>query len=101
MVARVDHAADPDPITHFEFADLAADGHHSTDDFMTRYDGIVGPAPVIASGVQIGVADAAIKNVDFHIIGARWSASDGVQRQRRRGRGGGIGFDGLDHDCLL
>ena len=68
---------------------------------MTRHDGIVGLAPVIASGVQIGVADAAMKNFDLDIIGARWSASDGVQRQRRRGRGGGIGFDGLAHRCLL
>mgnify|MGYP000697585831 CR=1 FL=1 len=69
VLAAVDHAADTGQIAHLELADIGAHGGHSANDFMARYRRVQGVFPFVAYGVQVRVADAAIEDVDLHIIG--------------------------------
>jgi hypothetical protein len=57
--------------------DLVADGADPADDLVAGDDrpGLV--APLAADEVQVGVADAAVEDIDRDVAGARLAALDG------------------------
>src|SRR5215217_731599 len=55
-------------ITYFKFANMSTDFCYSANYFMTGYNGIHRAMPFIPGAVQVRVADAAIKDVDFNIM---------------------------------
>ena len=69
--AGIDHAADPHGVACLELRHLGADASDAADDLMARDHGIDRAAPVVAGVVDVGVADAAIENVDHDVVGAR------------------------------
>ena len=56
--AAVDHAAYGYAITDFVACNSLANGSHGSDDFVPRYYRISRPAPVVAGGVQVRMANA-------------------------------------------
>ncbi|GAA3258606.1 hypothetical protein GCM10020258_19890 [Sphingomonas yabuuchiae] len=77
MAAAVDHAADTDQIADLVPGHVAADGGHAADDLMSRHARILGARPFAARGVQVGMADAAIKDVDRDIVALRVATLEG------------------------
>ena len=76
FLARINHTADADQIADLVTVHIAADTFHAADNFMTGHHRIQRKsfAPVGAGGVQIGMADTAIENIDFDIIRAQVAA---------------------------
>ncbi len=69
---RIDHAADPGKIAFLELFDLVADFSDATDDLVAGDAGILrAAAPFVADGMDIGMADAAEKNLNLHIERSR------------------------------
>jgi hypothetical protein len=75
LAAAVDQAAHADDIADLEAADRIAHRADVADDFVARHAGIQGARPFRPHGVQVGVADAAVGDVDLHVVrpGARRS----------------------------
>ena len=71
VLTAVDHAANANQLANFKSAYFVADRSDAPDDFMPGDAGIGGTAPFASSGVQVGVADAAIKNIERNIGVAR------------------------------
>ena len=65
---RVHHAADADGVADLELRDLGADGGDAADDLVARARRVDGAAPLVADGVEVGVADAAVEDVDLDIL---------------------------------
>jgi len=92
---RVDEAADGRKISGLEFGDRRTHLRHAADNFMAGNAGIHGgheATPLITGLVEIGMADAAIQDVDLHVLVRGIPACDGGQRQRRCGAGSGKSF---------
>ena len=51
-------------------------------------------APVAADGVDVGVADAGVGDLDQHVVGSDITPGDGGRHQGVGGGGGGVGVDG-------
>src|SRR5262252_2406062 len=64
----IDHAADSDLIANLELACVLTDFGDASDNFVAGYDRIGRVGPLVACGVQIGVTDAAIQDVDSNIF---------------------------------
>lgn len=62
-----DHAADSGEITDFELRDFVADFFDSADNFMSWHRRIFGVVPFVSGEVDIGMADAAVKDLDLNI----------------------------------
>ncbi len=77
LLAGVHIAADPDHVAGLELADLAADRCYPADDLMARNGGIDGVSGMIAGMVKIGMAHAAIEDVDRHVVGTQVPAGEG------------------------
>jgi hypothetical protein len=90
--AAIHHAADADDLAGLEFLHIAADGGDLADYFVAGHGGKLHTMPFAARGMQVGMADAAIQNFQRHVLGARRTAVNGIGRQRRGGRLGGISF---------
>ncbi len=90
--AGIDEAADADDMTGLPFLDMVADLDHPADDLVARHHGKDRAAPFVAGLVDVGMADAAIENVDQDIVRAGLTALDRPWRQGRFGRLGGIGW---------
>jgi hypothetical protein len=67
----------------------------ATDNLVTRYGGVLSEVPLVARKVEIGVADAAVKNLDLDIAIGELTAWNGGSDERRSGTGRGVGFDGI------
>ena len=72
--AGIHHAAYGSEITRLEILYVAADICHPSDNFMTGNTGIDGIRPLIADGMQVGMADTAEKNVELYILRTRFAA---------------------------
>src|SRR5690606_22895083 len=81
-LATVDHAADADGVAHLEAGDRAADRRDLADDLVARHAGIARAAPFGADGVQVGMADTAVGDVDLYIAWPRRAALDVDRLQR-------------------
>jgi hypothetical protein len=85
---RVNHAADGGEVSGMEALDLTAHGGDAADDFVSGDHRVGGVGPLVARGVQIRVADAAVEDVELDVLGQRLSAGEGKRRERRAGGGG-------------
>ncbi|MCY1237720.1 hypothetical protein D9M72_504290 [compost metagenome] len=82
--AGIDEAADAGAVTDFELGDLGANRRHDADDLVAGNHREGRIAPFVAGLVDVGVADAAIFDVDHHVVVARLAAFEGEGRQRLR-----------------
>ena len=87
----IDEAADADDVADLPFFDMAAELEHLADDFVARNHREDRAAPFVAGLVNIGMADATIKDVDQNIVRAGLAALDGEGCNRRLCGSGGIG----------
>ncbi|MNF85278.1 hypothetical protein D3C84_676660 [compost metagenome] len=71
--ARVDHAADTDQIADLMPGDIRTHGGHFANDLVARHQRINGNAPFVACLMDVRVADAAVENLDGHVVGP-WAA---------------------------
>jgi hypothetical protein len=86
-----DHFAD------LEAGDLVAHRADAADDFVARHDRIDAAVPFVAGLMDIGVADAAVKDVDHYVVRARVTALEVVGGQRRGSGLGGVAANGEGH----
>ncbi len=98
--AGIHHATDGGDIAFLEFFNMRAGLHDPPDDFVAGHARISGAAPFIAGGVQIGMADAAVKNLDLNIVRAG-IATLKVERRERRGLGQGRKSFGIIHGFTI
>src|SRR5690606_14071520 len=80
--AAVHHASDGDVVADAELFDGRSHIDHPTDDFMAWHDGILGAAPVVAGGVEVGVAHAAIKDLHGDVVGSQRPPLEVIRCQR-------------------
>ena len=59
-------------ITDFDILDQLAAGYHDTGTFVAAYEGqLGGEGPVAVDGVEVGMADARVFDVDENFVRAR------------------------------
>ncbi len=93
--ARVDHAANPDQIAYFVLGDIRTDRGDFADDLVAGHKRVNGNAPFVARLVDVGVANAAVENLDRHVVGTRAAAFEFHRGEGRGGRLGGIADGGV------
>lgn len=93
--AGVDHAADADQIAYLVTGDIRTDSGDFSDDLMAGHQRINGNAPFVACLVDVGVADAAVKNFDRHVVGAQAATFEFHRGEGSGGRLGGIADGGV------
>jgi hypothetical protein len=101
VLAAADQAADADHVAFLEAADRTADGRDAAHDLVAGDAGIQGAGPFRAHGVQVGVADAAIGDLDLDVVRTDGAAGDVHRFQRLVGGEGAIGFDGHVQDIPI
>lgn len=92
MMATVDQAADADRVADLELGHRTADGRNVADDFVPGHAGVQRVGPLVAGLVQVGMADAAVGDVDLDVVRPRLAANNVERRQRRVSGVGAIGF---------
>ena len=105
----INETTDADEVPDLEFLHRAAGGRDAADDFVAWHGRILSETPLVADEVQVGVADAAIEDLDLDVGGGRLAALDNRRAERGGGAGGGVGFggktDGFGHGsgrfCVL
>ena len=91
--ARVDHAADAHSVADSVFGDGPADLLYDPRDLVARYEGELDPAPLAASGVDVGVADAGVGDIDKDVFRTEVTPFDaGLLEGGPRPRGGKGGY---------
>ena len=83
IAAGIDHAADGSEIAFLEFFHVATNCNDAPNDLVTGHAGIRRSAPLIARGVNIGMANAAEEDVDLYVV-RQWIASHNRMRRERR-----------------
>src|SRR6202012_5159453 len=68
LAARVDQAADADPVADRVPGDGRANPTDHAGDLVSGRERVRGAAPLAAHGVDVGVADAAVLDVDEHVV---------------------------------
>jgi hypothetical protein len=101
VLAAVDETANPDRIADLEPGDLAADRADESHDFVTWNARINRALPFGPHLVEVRVADAAISDVDLHIVRTRLAALDLDRLERPVGGIGAIGLGGAIRSGLL
>jgi len=96
--AAVYKAAHTGEFAYLETGDMCAHFRDASYNFMAGYHGVDGSAPLIAYLVDIGVADAAVQDFDFDIVGSHRAAFNG---ERGEGTGFGLGGEGVDHGDVI
>jgi hypothetical protein len=72
--ARIDHATDTDQIADFMLGDVRTYRCHFAYDLVAWHQRLNGNAPLVAGLMDVGMADAAVENIDCHIVGP-WAAA--------------------------
>jgi len=80
--AAVDHAADRDRVADGMARHLVADRGDGADDLVAGDDRVARPAPVVAAGVEIAVADAGVSDLDRNVVGPKIAALELHRLQR-------------------
>src|ERR1019366_7926217 len=88
--AGIHQAADAGQIACGELRDGGTDLNHPPDDLVSRHDGILRHAPVVVHLMYVGVANAAIEDLDENIAIPRIAALERERRQRSLGLCGRI-----------
>ena len=71
LLTGIDHATDTDMIARFETLNILSDACYAADDLMAGHDRVRRgkPArPVIADGMQVRMAYAAVEYLDSHVV---------------------------------
>lgn len=95
MAATVDQAAHAGQVADLELRDGAAHRADATDDLVARHAGVGRHAPVTVREMDVRMADAAVEDVDPHILRLQRTALEGegrkglVRGMRRPGIGSG------------
>jgi hypothetical protein len=74
VAARVDHATDADQIADLVFSNVRTDGGNFAYDFVAGHQWVNSNAPLVARLMDVGMADAAVENVDRNVVGPRAAA---------------------------
>ncbi len=82
--AGIDKAAHADMITDLESGDLGANGADDTGDFVARNDRVDGVLPFVADGMNVGMADTGIFDIDDDVVIIRLAAFEGERGKRLR-----------------
>ena len=101
VLAGVDHAADADHVADLEVLDVRANRADPADDLVARHHRVDAAAPFVAGLVQVGMAHAAVEDVDHHVVRARIAALERMRCQRGGGGLGGVALDVESHSSLL
>ena len=80
--AGIHEAANGGDVAFLEFFDVRADLDDASDDFLARHARVGGAVPFVAGNMHVRVADAAVKNLDLHIVRAGIPALK-VERRKR------------------
>ena len=94
--AGVDHDAYSGEVAFLEALDVGADGGDAANDLMTWDHGVHGAAPLVADLMDVGVADAAVEDLDDDV---GWAGIAAFEAEGGEGGGlrlGGVAF-GLQH----
>ncbi len=83
LAAGVDDHADGGNVARLELVDGAAGGADAAHDFVAGHQRIDRLAPLVAGHVQVGVADAAVENLDDDFSGAGIAAGEVEGSERR------------------
>lgn len=94
MRTTVHQAADADRVADREAGHLCADGAHVPHDLVAGNAGIEGAGPLRAYGVQVGMTDAAVRDVDLDVVRAGSAALDVERFEWLVGGMGALGSDG-------
>ena len=94
FAAGVDDGADPDPVTDGVLGHVGADLGDGAGDLVADDLGVGDRPPVAADGVDVGVADPGVSDLDQHVVGSDVTAGDGGRHQGVGRRGRGVGVDG-------
>ncbi len=95
LATRIHQAADGGQVAFPEFFDAGAGAHDASDNFVTGHAGIGGAIPFIARLMHVGVANAAVENLEFNLLRPRVAAGEGKRHQRRGGAQRGVSFGRL------
>src|SRR5207302_1768051 len=96
----INHAADTGQVAFFEFRDRVAGFQYASHDLVTGNARITrghDRGKLVAHEMHVGVADAAVEDLDLDIFRLRGAPRNGDRRHARRGtlRGKGFGCVGL------
>ena len=84
-----DDGANGDTVARLELGHPRTNLAHRADDFMAGDERIGSAPPIVARGVEVGMAHAAKRDVNRHVLVAQGAAVDGQRGESRFGRGGG------------
>ena len=84
-------------VTIFVRGDVGANGGDFADDLVAGHQRVHGYTPLVACLMDVGMADAAVENIDRHVVGARAAAFEFYRGEGSGGRLGGVS-DGGVHD---
>lgn len=79
FTAAVDHGADAGVIALAELDDICDHGDHTAHHRVARHQRIDRRAPVAFVGVNVGVTDRAVHDLDHHVFRPGGAARDGVE----------------------
>jgi hypothetical protein len=77
LSAGVDEAADAHAVADFVLGDIRTHRGDDAGDFVSGDDRVLGSAPLVASGVDVGMADAGKFDVDENVQWTELAAFDG------------------------
>ena len=93
LPAGVHETADADAVSHLELRHLGTHLADHAGDLVPADEGVVDAAPLLARGVDVGMADAGVGDVEVHLGGAGLAAGDGGLLVAAGGRINGVGSD--------
>src|SRR5690606_5777350 len=73
-LAAVDDTAHGNVLAFTEARDFAPHCDDSAHDLVARDNGVITPAPIVARGVQVGMANPAIQDLHGDIVGPQFPA---------------------------
>ena len=88
--ATVDQATDADGVAEFELLHSGSHGGHASDDLVAWDARVQSVVPLVARGVEVGVTDSAVQDVNRNILVAGRTALDRERCQSCSRSGCGI-----------
>src|ERR1700760_3813252 len=85
--------ADADALAYDGAVDVGAYGRDGADDLVTGDERVAADAPVVVDEMDVGVADAAVKDADLGFVGPEFS---GRVAEGEQPGSGGVGRESLD-----
>ena len=99
LTARVDEATDTGTVADLELGDVGTDLGDAADDLVAGHHGVIHRAPLAADGVDVGVADSGVLDLDADVVGAQVAALDGAGLEGLVGGNGLVAGNSRSHDA--